>query len=233
MSSESPVNSVPFVALLFGLIIIGAEATFSLADLGLIGGQNAVGWRINMWERTSFDPTTIERVFMLGDYNIERLKTFFTYFLVNHGFGQAAFSAALALALGKAIGDAFGNLALLVIILLTSFVGALAYGIVFPDGSALSGSFTPVFGLIGAYTYMLWLRLGEAGQKQLQAFRLVAVLLSLQALFSVVVLLTGQAANGWPVWVPELAGCAAGFGVSVLLAPGGWTSFVSRMRQRS
>ena len=87
-------------------------------------------------------------------------------------------------------------------------------------------NYTPVYGLIGAYTYAIWLRLGQAGENQILAFRLIGVLLFLQLIFGLIF-------GSNMAWISELTGFFCGFGLSVLLAPGGWTSFVDRMRQRS
>jgi len=143
-----------------------------------------------------------------------------------------AFCAALTLALGKFSAEYYGGLRVLIIYLFASFFGAVAFGLLASGTYPLFGGFTPVYGLIAAYTYALWLRLSEAGENQLLAFRLIGVLLLIQLIFGVVSGFLYQVPPP-PSWIAELAGFFGGFGISVVLAPGGWASFVARMRQRS
>ncbi|PUB16353.1 rhomboid family intramembrane serine protease [Yoonia sediminilitoris] len=229
---ESPVNPIAFIVVLTSLAMLGIEVAFSLADRQIISSNSAVRWRLDAYNAFAFDPGTLERIFVRKDYALSAIWTFFTYPFINQGMAPALFASALILALGKFVSEFYGALQFACIFVLTAVVGAVAYALVFPKGLALLGAYPPVFGLIGAYTYVLWMRLGKAGSNQLLAFRLIGVLIAIQLIFTVVIVVMGQASNGWPTWVAEVGAFVAGFSVSVLLAPGGWTSFVARMRQR-
>ena len=137
-----------------------------------------------------------------------------------------AFCAALTLALGKFASEFYGSLKVVIIYVLTSIIGAIVFGLIVDGRYPLLGGFTPVYGLIGAYTYALWLRLGQAGENQILAFRLIGVLLVLQLIFG---LFFGSGSG----WIAELSGFAAGFALAIVLAPGGWAALLHRMRQRS
>ena len=63
------------------------------------------------------------------------------------------------------------------------------------------------------------------GAPQYRAFTLIGFLLFIQLVFGV---LFGTG----PDWIAEIAGFAAGFGLSFLLVPGGWSKLVNRIRQR-
>ena len=223
---ESPFNVLPPVVIALTLLIIVIEVIFQLANAGIVGGPRGVGWRIAAIEEFGFSSVVLDRVLVNGDYSFDMLKRFVTYPFVNVQLTQVAFCAALTLALGKFTAEFYGGMKVLVIYLVTSVLGAVAFGLMVEGRFPLVGGFTPVYGLIGAYTYTLWLRLGQAGENQIKAFRLIGFLLGLQLLFG---LLFGPGNQ----WIAELAGFSAGFMVSIVLAPGGWATMLARLRQRS
>lgn len=225
MEPQSPLNKLPPVVLALGLAIIGIEAVFQLAEAGLIGGPRAVGWRLAMLEQFGYSGAVLARVLEVGDTSFQMLRRFVTYPFINHDLTQAAFCAALTLALGKFVGEFYGGTRVAVIYFATAIIGAVIYGMFVTSRMPLIGGYTPVYGLIGAYTYALWLRLGEAGENQLRAFQLIGFLLGLQLLFGLI-FGAGQS------WIAELAAFFTGFAMSLLLAPGGWSAFLARMRDR-
>ena len=223
---ESPINKLPPVVIVLALLIVGVELVFQLANAGLVGGPRGVGWRLNAIEQFGFSAAVFDRVFYYGDYSFDMLIRFVTYPFINVQLTQVAFCAALTLALGKFTAEYYGGLKVLVLYVVCGIAGALAYGL-FVDGRyPLLGGFTPVYGLIGAYTYALWLRLGTAGENQIKAFRLIGFLLAIQLIFGLVF-------GAGQQWIAELTGFAAGFVLSLPLAPGGWQTLLGRLRQRS
>jgi membrane associated rhomboid family serine protease len=226
MKPESPVNTIPPIVILLAAAIVLIEVIFQLANFGFIGGPRGVGWRLAAVQDYGFSAAVFERVIAQGDWSLTMVRRFVTYPFINIEPTQVAFCAALTLALGKFAGEYYGGLRVLTVYLVSSIVGAIAYGIFVTGTYPLYGGFTPVYGLIGAYTYALWLRQAQAGESQILAFRLIGVLLLIQLIFG---LIFGSA----PSWIAELAGFFAGFGISVLLAPGGWATFLARVRTRS
>lgn len=226
MKPESPVNAIPPFVLILTLLIVGIELVLQLADQAIIGGPQGVGWRLAAVEEYGFSARVFEQVVERGNYSFDMIKRFVTYPFVNAELMQMAFCAALTLALGKFAGEYYGGLKVVFVYLFSSVIGAVAFGLLASGTYPLYGGFTPVYGLIGAYTYALWLRLSHAGENQLLAFRLIGVLLVVQLVF-------GLLFGATPAWISELAGFFAGMGLSVLLAPGGWSTFLGRMRQRS
>ena len=89
----------------------------------------------------------------------------------------------------------------------------------------LVGGFPSVYGLIGAYTFLLWVRFGAMGENQYQAFTLIGFLLGIQLVFGV---FFGSTSD----WVAELAGFAFGFVLTPALVPGAFRRFLDRVRQR-
>ncbi len=221
----SPFNAIPPVILILVLIVVGVELTLSAGGAGLVGGAQGVGWRLQALNGYAFSPAVLDYVWTRGDTSVELVKRFVTYPFVHAGFTDALFGAALLLALGKFVGDVFSAAATLAVFVVGTLAGALVFGVVVSGTQPLFGVWPAVYGLIGAFTYILWLRLGQAGEKQIKAFQLIGFLLALQLGFG---LLFGSS----PLWIAELAGFAAGFGASTVLAPGGWSALLVRLRQR-
>ena len=104
-------------------------------------------------------------------------------------------------------------------------VGALAYALLTGDPRPLVGGYPSVYGLIGAYTFILWASYGASGESQYRAFTLIGFLLGIQLIFG---LLFGSGND----WVAEIAGFAFGFMISPLLARGGVRRLFAMLRQR-
>ena len=79
--------------------------------------------------------------------------------------------------------------------------------------------------MIGAYTYLMWLALERLGDNQLKAFQLIGILLGLMLVYSMIF-------GSSPTWIAEVAGFVVGLAIAPLLAPGGWSAFLIRLRRR-
>ena len=222
---ESPFNAIPPVVLILVVAVMAIELTLSAGATGLVGGPGAIGWRLAALQDYAFSPAVLDYVWSGSDRSPDLLMRFVTYAFVHGSFTDALFGAALLLALGKFVGDVFAPVATVAVFVLGTVAGALAFGLFVGGTTPLFGVWPAVYGLIGAFTYILWLRLGAAGQNQVAAFRLIGFLLGLQLVFG---LLFGSS----PIWIAELAGFAVGFAASTVLAPGGWSALLVRLRQR-
>lgn len=225
MQEESPFNAVAPIVVALAAFVALIELAFSMGAAGLVGGPAAVGWRVSSIEAYGFSPAVWDQVMQRGNWSADMLRRFVTYTFVHGSITQTLFGAALLLALGKFVGDVFNTFAVLALYVLTSIIGAFVYGWVVQENYPLYGVYTPVYGFIGAFTYLMWLRLGQLGENQLMAFRLIGFLMAIQLVFGVLF-------GGSPIWIAEVAGFVAGFALSVLLAPGGWSRFLDRIRQR-
>jgi membrane associated rhomboid family serine protease len=156
-----------------------------------------------------------------GDY----LMRFVTFPFVHGDFTHALFAGVMMLAMGKFVGEVFSGWATLVVFVASAALGALVYGLLVLDPPWVYGAFPGVYGLIGAFTYLLWLKLGELGAQQARAFTLIGFLMGAQLLFS---LLFG----GTLRWVADLTGFCTGFAASFVLRPGGWSKLRARLLQR-
>ena len=222
---EPPVNPLPPAIIVLALIMVVVEGALSLAAAGIIGGPTGIGWRIGALQDYGISPLVLEVITTRGDYGRDLVQRFVTYPFVHGDFTHALFAIALLLALGKFVGDAFGSIKTLVVFFGGSIFGAVIFCLLARDSSPLFGAYPAIFALIGSYTYILWLRLGQTGQNQLTAFRLIGFLLGLQLVFG---LLFGAGQS----WIAELAGFVFGFAVATILVPGGWGALVARLRQR-
>ena len=104
-------------------------------------------------------------------------------------------------------------------------MAALVYTLMMPGNRVpLVGGFPAVYGLIGAFTFLMWVRQAATGGSQWRAFTLIGVLMGVQMFFGAI--------YGGVAWVAELAGFATGFLLSFVVAPGGWNRVMDRLRNR-
>ena len=224
--NEPPLNPLPPVVIALFLVIVGLEVAFNLGARGLVGGPQAVGWRLGTLERFAFSAEIFDWMRESGRWPFEHVMRFVSYPFVHASFTHALFAGVMLLALGKMVGEAMGSFAVLLIFFVSAAGGALVYALTVGGSTPLIGAFPAVYGLIGGFTYLLWLRLGQLGEKQVRAFTLIGFLLAIQLIFG---LLFGANAE----WVADLAGFAIGFVMSTILVPGGWARLIDRLRQRN
>jgi membrane associated rhomboid family serine protease len=224
--NEPPLNPLPPVVIALFLVIVGLEVFFTLGARGLVGGPEAVGWRLGTLERFAFSAEIFAWMREAGRWPVEHVMRFFSYPFVHASFTHALFAGVMLLALGKMVGEAMGSLAVLLIFFVSAAGGALVYALIVGSSTPLIGAFPAVYGLIGGFTYLLWVRLGQLGEQQVRAFTLIGFLLVIQLVFG---LLFGANAE----WVADLSGFAIGFVMSIVLVPGGWGKLVDKLRQRN
>lgn len=220
-----PLNPLPVVVWLLFLPMLAVEVVMQLGASGFVGGPGAIGWRLLAVQDFGFYGQMLPIMAERGQYPPALLMRFVSYAFVNGSFTQFLFVAVFLLALGKMVGEVFRAWAVAVVFFGASMFGALVYGLVLGDAPPLIGGFPAVYGLIGAFTYILWMNLAHHGANPYRAFSLIGMLLGIQLLFGA---LFGVA----PDWIAELAGFVAGFGLSFLVSPGGWSRIVQKLRQR-
>ena len=219
----SPVNPLPPVVVAVFLLIIGIEAAFMLGARGLIGGPGAIGWRNLAIQGYGFNSDLVGWMLENGRYPPEHLLRFLSYPFIHGDFTHALFAGVLVLALGKFVGEAFSQWATLALFAVSCIGGALVFGLIGPAQPWLVGAFPGVYGLIGGFTYLMWLKLGQMGAQQYRAFTLIGFLLVIQLVFA---LLFG----GNATWIADLAGFGVGFLISFVLAPGGFAKLRAKLR---
>lgn len=224
-ADASPFNALPPVVAAIALGIGGVELVLSLADRGLMGGVRGVGWRLAAIEDRGVFQAVLDAMATRGALPPEHVARLLTYPFVHHGFGHAAMGIVFVLAMGKFVGEVFAGWGVAAVFLASSVAGALAWWALVDDPAPLIGAYPGAYGLIGAFTFLLWADLAGRGRGRARAFRLIGALLAIQLLFF------GLFGGGLG-FVADLGGFAAGFALSFLLVPGGWRRAVARMRRR-
>ncbi|MEO1732896.1 MAG: rhomboid family intramembrane serine protease [Pseudomonadota bacterium] len=218
------VNPLPPVVVALFLVIMGVEAAMSLGARGIVGGPEAIGWRLNWAQRYAFSPDIFDWMRERRFWPAEHMIRFVSYPFIHASFTHALFAGVIFLAMGKMTAERFGAVRMLIIFFASGIVGALAYALLLQTHVALIGAFPPVYGLIGAFTFMLWRQLSSIGANQTRAFSLIVVLMGVQLLF-------GLFFGGNGGWVADLAGFGTGFVLSFFLIPGGWNDILARVRR--
>jgi membrane associated rhomboid family serine protease len=107
----------------------------------------------------------------------------------------------------------------------------LAYTALPLSHAGLLGGYPANYGLIGAYSFLLWVRLVGSGDSQFREFRLIGFLLALQVTFAIVGIAVYGIERGtsWD-FVADIAGFATGFLLAFVVSPGGWGRVLAKIR---
>lgn len=231
--TQPPLNPLPAITWALSLPMIAMELVVNAGASGIVGGPSGIGWRSQAVQDFAFSPDYLRQMLIVQQFPIDGLYRPFTYALVNTDLTQAVFVIVILLALSKFVGEVFTWWAVLAVFLTSSLVAALAYTAIPYTHAPLIGGYPPVYGLIGAFTYVHWLRASALGSGRLRAFRLIGFLMGIRVAFGAFSLVTYglDQGVGWD-WTAELAGFATGFVISFAVSPGGWGRVMARIRQR-
>lgn len=222
---EPPVNPLPPAVTALFVLIAGIEGIFALAEAGVIGGREGIGWRLTYVREYGFSGDIFDWMVANGVWPVTQVMRFVTYPFINLGFTQGLFAAVLLLAMGKMVAETLGQRAFLILFFVSGIGGALVYAVLLNDPQWLVGAYPNVYGLIGGYSFVMWRRLGMEGSPQARAFSLIAILMGIQ-------LLWGVFFNIGNTWVAELAGFVVGFALCFIVAPGEWARVRGRIRRQ-
>ena len=224
--NAAPLNPLPLVVWALALPMIAMELLLSAAGAGLIGGPEGIGWRLQALERFAFSPDLMRYLLETGQYPLDGWHRLVSYPFVHGNLTHVVFVVVILLALGKMVGEVFRWWAVLLIFFASAIVGALVYTLVLPGVRApVIGGYPPVYGLIGGFTFLLWVNLAAVGANKYRAFTLIGFLLGIQLVF-------GLLFGGGYEWVADLTGFVAGFALSFVVSPGGWGRVLEKVRQR-
>jgi membrane associated rhomboid family serine protease len=220
-----PLNPLPAIVWVLALPIIAMEIVVGLGGAGVVGGMEGAGWRLQALERFVFSPPLMQAMIDRGDYPLLQMMRLVTYPFVHGSTTHAVFVVVILLALGKMVGEIFRWWAVLVVFFGAAIAGAFAYMLVPGNAAPLFGGYPATYGLIGGFTFLLWVNLAAVGANKYRAFSLIGFLLGIQLLF-------GLLFGGGYEWVADVAGFAAGFLLSFVVSPGGWGRVLDKIRQR-
>jgi len=227
--TASPLNPLPPAVWALVLAILALEAVFQLAALGVLGGAQGIGWRIEAIQRYGFS-SSIQH-WMLENRVLPpmHLVRYVSFGFIHGSLMHALFACVLIAALGKAVAEAFGALRFLVLALVTPILAAMVFGLVLgvDQSGWLFGAMPTVFALVGGFTWLKWREAAGDPARQRRAFGLIGLLLLARLAF-------GLMAEMGPAWIAELAAFALGFGLSAtVLGPGSWPALRARLQRRS
>lgn len=223
---QSPINPIPPLVLIVFGVVLAIEAAFSLGELNILGGS-AAAWRVQAIQDYAYAPEAL-RLIMNGNNDPSLWLRLIAYPFVHASFTHAVFASILWLALGKFASEFYRPWAVATIFIASTLMGALAYGVYgiwMKTNVPLLGFYPSDFGMIGAFTYLSWVRLGHEGNNRFQAFAMISVLMGLQVVYSVLF-------GSNPTWVADIAGFVTGGVAAILVAPGGWRRFLELLRKR-
>jgi membrane associated rhomboid family serine protease len=222
---ENPFNALPPVVVVLVLVLFAVELVLQLGAQGLAGGPAAVGWRLELVRRLAVLAPVFEQMWAMNLWPAEHLLRLVAYPLVHGNFTHMLFAVVFILALGKMVGEIFAWWAVLLVFFGATLFGGLVFAFALDTPQPLIGAFPGAYGLIGAFTFLLWTRLTATGGPASRAFALIGFLMGIQLVF-------GLLFGGGLDWVADLAGFAAGFVLSFVVSPGGWARVSARLRQR-
>lgn len=223
--SVSPFNALPPVVVALSAVIFGLEVLFQAAGAGFLGGQGGVGWRLDAIRDYGIFDEIARYMWVNGIWPASELLRLVTYPLIHTGFAHAAFVVVFILAIGKMVAEVFSPLAFVVLFLGSAIAGAVGFVVLMNSPYPLVGGYPGVYGLIGAFTFILWTRESLRGGNRYRAFGLIGMLLGIQLLFGVI---QGEFGNV----AADLSGFVAGFLMSFVVSPGGWRRALAKLRIR-
>ncbi len=208
-----PINPLPPLIAVLACAIVGIELLFQLGHYRIVGGASAFGWRINALQDWAFQGSLLEYAYQTGRLGTEAAVRIFTYPFVNESFHPAFFGSVLLLALGTAVSKVYPGWAVVLVLVLSTVTGAVVFTIAEGGDRLLTGDFPAVYGLLGLYTWSLWINAEPGTSERWQAFRLVGLLTTLQLL---ALAIYGRGSN----LLGELSCFVLGFVVAFVVGPG-------------
>jgi membrane associated rhomboid family serine protease len=209
-----PINPLPLVVIFLTCLIGGAEVIFSAAEAGFLGGQDAIGWRVAAVQQYAFSDTLFDWMRVNGLYSMENMTRFATYLFIHQSFMHSLFALVFVLAIGKFVAEIMNPFAVLLVFFASGALGAAVYSIALDEQFALIGAYPAVYGLIGAFTWLRFSSLQDAGENGLQAFNLIIFFMTIAIIYKFLF-------GGTNEWLAELVGFAVGFVLSIALGPDG------------
>lgn len=221
---EPPVNPLPPVVVVTFLAMALVEAVLTLGESGIVGGPQAVGWRLGLIRDYGFSDQIADWMVTNNRWPFWEVTRALTYPFIHLGFTHSLFAMVLLLALGKLVAEAMGQVTFALVFILSGIFGAWLYALLLNDPAWLVGAYPSVYGLIGGYSFVMWRKLAVTGQQQYRAFTLIAFLMGIQLVWGIFFEVGTQ-------WIAELIGFFTGFGLCFLLAPGELARIRDRIRR--
>ena len=218
---QSAVNTLPASVTLLFLPIVAVQGFIAGMESGLWGHGMT---RLHVLQTLFFAPDYAQELIGRRIWAFDMLYRFVSYPFVNASFLQAVFGSVFLLALGKFVGEVLGDTAVFAVFFGSAIAGAVAYMGFTQDSYPLFGAFAPSYGLIGAFSFVLFASSGDARAQPFAAFQLLGILMAINLGFSLI-------GGGPKTWVADLAAAAAGFLIVAALRPGGIAYVIAKLRR--
>lgn len=220
--TQTVVNALPWSVTVFVIPMILVEIYIQGAEASLWGSFSA---RFDMIRMIGFMPDAFETAYSSARWVPEVYMRMLTFIFIQPNFLSAIFGVVMLLAIGKFVGETLGNAACLVLILAGAVSGTLLHTYVLGSSAPLIGVFTVVYCLLGAFTWVLYLRANGDFRLRLRAFRLVTILFIINIVFMLI--------NGLnQFWITEFASMFLGFGIAIAMGSSGLRNLLQRIRRR-
>jgi membrane associated rhomboid family serine protease len=220
----APLNPVPWVIWAIALPMVALELYLSATETLHVAGTE--GLRQALWLHLAFFPDALRSMWAEGYVPPREWLRLISYPLIHGSLTHVVFVVVILLALGKFVGEVFRWWAVVVVVLGGAVAGAVASTLVPFVKMGVFGGYPAVYGLIGAFTFVMWVGERVTGGNQIRAFALIGFLLAAQTVF-------GMAFGGGTEWVADLAAFGAGFTLSFAVNPAGWAKLVQIVRGRA
>ena len=204
------INPLPPVILVITLLLVLVEIIFQIEEVGILSSFSNEITRNNVIVNYAFFGALQDWMINNLSFKWSFIFRYFTFPFIHFNFLQTVIAIVMFLALGKMVCEVYDGFLFLILFISSSFCGAFFYGLLLNDQFPLVGAFPAIYGLIGAYTYIQWVSMKFLGARSVNAFTLIAVLLSIQIIFKVVF-------NGSNDWLADLFGFLTGFVFASLL----------------
>lgn len=227
--NASPLNRLPGAVWLLLLAVIGVELALQLGALGVVGGTQAIGWRIEAIQRFGYSSSVQDWMLNNRAFPTMHLVRYATFSFIHGSLMHALFACVLIAALGKSVAEAFGSLRFLVLAVGVPIAASVIFGLIIGTDQTgwLIGAMPLAFALVGGFTWLKWHEAAGDTDKQRRAFAMIGLLLVARLGFGLMI-------EAGPAWIAEVTAFALGFGMSALiLGPGSWRRLRLRLRGRS
>ncbi len=227
--NAAPFNAVPPLIVALVVVIGLIELAFQAGAAGLIGPKTAIGWRAEAQLGYGFAGLLVDRAWVTAAWDFEVLKRFASYSFIHIGAMHAVFACVMLLAIGKFVGERVSQGALILTLIAAALSGAAAYTLFTDTRVVLIGAYPMVYGLLGTFTFILFVSYEALGENRLKAFQLIGILLALRLVFS---FMEGEVGLSW---IAEIAAFAVCFLLAIAVVPGGkdrTRALLARMRAR-
>ncbi|MEO0914789.1 MAG: rhomboid family intramembrane serine protease, partial [Pseudomonadota bacterium] len=176
----SPLNPLPPVLIGLAAVMGLIEIAFQLGARGLVGGAQAVGWRLEAAQAFGFVDALWQQALTTQSWPLDTVQRFFTYLFIHQNATHAIFAIVLLVAIGNYSSKVFSGLAMGIVFVLSGIAGAISHGVFMETRWALLGAYPAVYGFLGLMTWTLWIVAKREGTNPALAFRLVGILVALQ-----------------------------------------------------